>query len=80
MPERITGKKIRTLGDLRDFVNNTLGDLGDNYELNIDGGFQYDVTLVADCDISYSSESLTVSCDVDESAMYMNLFTENKKE
>ena len=75
MPERITGVKIKTLGDLRKFVNEDLKDLGDNYELSIDGGFQYDVTLVADCDISYSSESLTMSCDVDESAMYKNLFT-----
>ena len=32
MPERITGKKIKTLGELRDFMNNTLGDLEDDYE------------------------------------------------
>ena len=80
MPERITGKKIRTLGELRDFVNNTLGDLEDDYELDIDGGFQYDVTLMADCSISYSEKSLTIDCEVDESAMYKNLFTRNKKE
>ncbi len=80
MPERITGNKIKTLGDLRKFVNEDLKDLGDNYELNIDGGFRYDVTLVADCDISYSSESLTIDCEVDESAAYKNLFIRNKKE
>ena len=38
MPERGTNKKIKTLGDLRDFINNTLGDLEDDYELDVDGG------------------------------------------
>jgi hypothetical protein len=72
MPERITGKKIKTLGELRKFINEDLKDLQDNYELSIDGGFQYDVTLVADCSISYSEKSLTIDCDVEESALYKN--------
>ena len=72
MPERITGKKIKTLGELRKFINEDLKDLQDNYELSIDGGFQYDVTLVADCSISYSSKSLTIDCEVEESALYKN--------
>lgn len=72
MPERITGKKIKTLGELRKFINEDLKDLQDNYELSIDGGFQYDVTLIADCSISYSSKSLTIDCDVEESALYKN--------
>lgn len=75
MAARGTGKKIKTLGDLRDFINNTLADLEDDYELDVDGGFQYDVILITDGDISYSSKSLTISCEVDESAMYKNLFT-----
>jgi hypothetical protein len=72
MPERITGKKIKTLGELRKFINEDLKDLQDSYELDIDGGFQYDVTLIADCSISYSEKSLTIDCEVDESALYKN--------
>ena len=72
MPERLTGKKIKTLGELRKFINEDLKDLQDSYELSINGGFQYDVTLIADCSISYSSKSLTIDCDVEESALYKN--------
>ena len=70
MPERITGKKIRTLGELRDFINNTLGDLEDDYELSIDGGLQYDITLIANCDISYADRSLLMDCEVDETFFF----------
>ena len=72
MPERGTNKKIKTLGELRDFINNTLGDLEDDYELSIDGGLQYDVTLVANCDISYADRSLSMDCEVDESFFFSN--------
>jgi len=66
MPERITGKKIRTLGELRDFVNNTLGDLEDDYEFTLNDNPMYTITLLGDCDISYSSKSLTIDCEVEE--------------
>lgn len=67
MPERGTNKKIKTLGELRDFINNTLGDLEDDYEFTIDDGPMYSVTLLANCDISYSSKSLGIDCEVEES-------------
>ena len=66
MPERGTNKKIKTLGELRDFINNTLGDL----ELDVDGGLQYDITLIASCDISYADRSLSMDCEVDESFFF----------
>ena len=72
MPERGTNKKIKTLGDLRDFINNTLGDLEDDYELDVDGGLQYDITLIANCDISYADRSLLMDCDVDETLFFIN--------
>ena len=72
MPERGTNKKIKTLGDLRDFINNTLGDLEDDYELDVDGGLQYDITLIANCDISYADRSLTMDCDIDETFFFTN--------
>lgn len=70
MPERGTNKKIKTLGELRDFINNTLGDLEDDYELDVDGGLQYDITLIANCDISYADRSLSMDCEVDETFFF----------
>lgn len=66
MPERITGKKLQTLGELRQFINGTLGDLEDDYEVSISGGAFYSVDLLGNCDISYSSQSLIIECEVTE--------------
>ena len=66
MPQRITGKRITTLGELRKFINDDLSDLDDDYKLTIDDSPIYSIRLLADCDISYSSKSLSIDCDIDE--------------
>ncbi len=48
-------EKIRTLGELRKFVNETLKGLEDEYTFNIDDDLTgVDITLYANCDVSYS--------------------------
>ena len=64
MPERITNKKIETLGDLRKFIK-TLDDLEDDYKISFDD-LPYSVELLADCDISYSSKEMSIDCVVVE--------------
>ena len=51
-------KEIKTLGDLRGFVNETLKDIEDDYTFDIDDDFTgVDITLCANCDVSYSEKS-----------------------
>ena len=48
-------EKIRTLGELRKFVNETLKGLEDEYTFSIDDDWTgVDITLCANCDVSYS--------------------------
>lgn len=56
MPEYGNYKKeIKTLGDLREFVNETLKGLEDDYTFTIDDDWTgVDITLCANCDVSYS--------------------------
>lgn len=56
MPEYGNYKKeIKTLGDLREFANVTLKDLEDDYTFTIDDDWTgVDITLCANCDVSYS--------------------------
>ena len=51
-------KEIKTLGDLRTFVNETLKGIEDNYTFDIDDDFMgLDIILKANCDVSYSEKS-----------------------
>lgn len=48
-------KEIKTLGDLREFANVTLKGLEDDYTFTIDDDWTgVDITLCANCDVSYS--------------------------
>lgn len=58
-------KELKTLGDLREFVNNTLKDLQDDYTFDIDNDFSgEDITLLANCDVSYSERDFYWSANV----------------
>ena len=59
MPEYGNYKKeIKTLGDLREFANVTLKGLEDDYTFTIDDDWTgVDITLCANCDVSYSERS-----------------------
>lgn len=58
-------KEIKTLGDLRTFVNETLKDIEDNYTFDIDDNFMgLDIILLANCDVSYSEQSFYWSANV----------------
>lgn len=58
-------KEIRTLGDLRTFVNETLKDIEDNYTFDIDDNFMgLDIILLSNCDVSYSEQSFYWSAKV----------------
>lgn len=65
MPERLTGKEIKTLGDLREFVNITLKDLEDEYKITFDD-LGFDVKIMADCDISYSNKEMSIECNINQ--------------
>lgn len=50
-------EKIKTLGELRKFVNETLKGLENEYTFSIDDDWTgVDITLCANCDVSYSEK------------------------
>ena len=58
-------KEIKTLGDLRTFVNETLKGIEDNYTFDIDDNFMgIDIILTANCDVSYSEKSFYWNANV----------------
>ena len=58
-------KEIKTLGDLRVFVNETLKDIEDDYTFDIDDDFMgIDIILTANCDVSYSEKSFYWTANV----------------
>lgn len=58
-------KEIKTLGDLRTFVNETLKSIEDDYTFDIDDDFMgIDIILTANCDVSYSSKSFYWTANV----------------
>lgn len=58
-------KEIKTLGDLRTFVNETLKDIEDDYTFDIDDDFMgIDIILTANCDVSYSDKSFYWTANV----------------
>ena len=58
-------KEIKTLGDLRTFVNETLKGIEDDYTFDIDDDFMgIDIILTANCDVSYSSKSFYWTANV----------------
>ena len=58
-------KEIKTLGDLRTFVNETLKGIEDDYTFDIDDDFMgIDIVLTANCDVSYSSKSFYWTANV----------------
>lgn len=58
-------KEIKTLGDLRTFVNETLKDIEDDYTFDIDDDFMgIDIILTANCDVSYSEKSFYWTANV----------------
>lgn len=58
-------KEIKTLGDLRTFVNETLKDIEDDYTFDIDDDFMgVDIVLIANCDVSYSEKSFYWTANV----------------
>lgn len=70
MPARGTlNKEIKTMGDLRDFINNILGDIEDDYKISFDD-CMYDIKVNASCDISYSERALSIDCDVTEYPLF----------
>ncbi len=58
-------KEIKTLGDLRTFVNETLKGIEDDYTFDIDDDFMgIDIVLTANCDVSYSEKSFYWTANV----------------
>ena len=58
-------KEIKTLGDLKTFVNETLKGIEDDYTFDIDDDFMgIDIVLTANCDVSYSSKSFYWTANV----------------
>ena len=66
-------KEIKTLGDLRTFVNETLKDIEDNYTFDIEDNYTFDIDddfmgidiiLTANCDVSYSEKSFYWTANV----------------
>ena len=58
-------KEIKTLGDLRTFVNETLKNIEDDYTFDIDDDLMgIDIILTANCDVSYSDKSFYWTANV----------------
>lgn len=63
MAERGKDKYIKTLKDLREFVNQ-FNDLEDDYEITVDGWWNEVFELNMEVDVSYSEKSILVRTNV----------------
>ena len=74
-------KEIKTLGDLRTFVNETLKDIDDNYTFDIDDDFMgVDIILLANCDVSYSEQSFYWSAKVNYATDTVKVINDRTRE